>query len=192
MADGTALSTTAQATKSQRSSVPVDLTDQLRSSEVSTGIHLSRAQILDATESCLREFGYDATTIRRIAGRLGCAIGSIYRYFPNKRAILSAVIQRWFEPVELEVRKRAPVWRTARMYGQIAAAEPEQYRLMFWLTSVADARSALPLVVSKIIEGWAQQLGSPRTAQRLWAQLHGCVMLSVPMDQLIEENLPVI
>ena len=35
--------------------------------------HLSRLQILDATEVCLNTEGYDGTTIRRIAKQLNCA-----------------------------------------------------------------------------------------------------------------------
>ena len=51
---------------------------------------LSRGQILDATETCLAELGYDGTTIRAIAKRLDCAVGTIYRYFRDKRSLLTA------------------------------------------------------------------------------------------------------
>ena len=53
-----------------------------------TPTHLSRDQILDATGRCLASRGYDATTIRTIAGVLDCAVGSIYRYFRDKRELL--------------------------------------------------------------------------------------------------------
>ncbi len=152
---------------------------------------LDQRQILDATAECLREHGYDGTTIRRIAGRLGCAVGSIYRYCDDKRTLLSSVTQRRFEPVAQAIEDHRPLGQSVRLYADIAAEASEQYRLMFWLASAADADDPsprqIPPIVTRIIEGWSRQIGDPRAAQRMWAQLHGGLALGLPLDALVND-----
>ncbi len=140
-------------------------------------INLSRAQILHATAICLAEAGYDGTTIRRIARELGCAVGSIYRYFKDKRSLLDAVTQARFEPVAQVASVSAE--RSAALYAHAAADEPQQYRLMFWLASVDDHQGVpgVPAVIQEIIDAWAVQMGDRRKAERFWSQLHGRIML---------------
>ena len=98
-----------------------------------TPAQLSRTQILEATFFCLREEGYEATTIRRIAKRLDCAIGSIYRYFKDKRDLLSAVTQELLQPVVVGLENGSPIDRSIGMYCRLATGDAEAYRLMFWL-----------------------------------------------------------
>lgn len=152
---------------------------------------LSQAQILGATAECLHEHGYDGTTIRRIAGRLGCAVGSIYRYCDDKRTLLSIVTQRRFDPVLQAIDDHRPVVQSVRLYAQIATEAAEQYRLMFWLASFVEPEEGgsrqIPPVVTRIIDGWSRQVGDPRAAQRLWAQLHGGLALSLPIETLVND-----
>jgi AcrR family transcriptional regulator len=140
-------------------------------------VQLSRAQILHATAICLGEEGYDGTTIRRIAKQLNCAVGSIYRYFDDKRSLLDAVTQARFEPVAQVAEVSAE--RSAALYAHAAADEPQQYRLMFWLASIGqpDGIPGVPAVVKRIIDTWAIQMGDRRKAERFWSQLHGRIML---------------
>lgn len=148
---------------------------------------LSRGQILDATEACLQELGYDGTTIRRIAKQLDCAVGSIYRYFDDKRALLAAVVQRRFEPVLERIEQGAPADASANLYAQIASEQPELYRLMFWLSSIGKTTQAntLPDVVQKIIESWTTQFNDQRVAESFWSQLHGAIMQGRRIDDLL-------
>ncbi len=53
------------------------------------------AAILDAAEQLFAEIGYDATTTNAIAARAHTAIGSLYQFFPNKEAILRALVERF-------------------------------------------------------------------------------------------------
>jgi AcrR family transcriptional regulator len=50
--------------------------------------------VLDATVKLLKRGGTDAITTNRIAEVAGVCIGSIYQYFPDKRAIFAALHQR--------------------------------------------------------------------------------------------------
>src|SRR5437867_3447431 len=56
-----------------------------------------RAEILDAAKQLFVEHGCDATTIRRIAGRVGISSTALYVYFPDKNAILTEICDATFE-----------------------------------------------------------------------------------------------
>ena len=152
-----------------------------------TPTHLSREQILDATTACLTELGYDGTTIRRIAKQLDCAVGSIYRYFDDKRALLTAVVQRRFEPVAEQIGHGAPIELVADLYADIACSQPELYRLMFWLSSIGKTThgNTLPSVIRQVIDAWAQQLDDRPAAENFWAQLHGAIMQGRKAEGLV-------
>jgi AcrR family transcriptional regulator len=51
-------------------------------------------QMLDASAELIDELGYDALTTTLIAKRAGVAVGSLYQFFPDKRAVVQALTQR--------------------------------------------------------------------------------------------------
>ncbi|MDR7275345.1 TetR/AcrR family transcriptional regulator [Catenuloplanes atrovinosus] len=55
---------------------------------------LTRERILAAAAHVFAEHGYAAGTTNRIAERARVSIGSLYQYFPNKDAILAALLVR--------------------------------------------------------------------------------------------------
>ena len=54
-------------------------------------------QMLDASAALIDELGYDALTTTLIAKRAGVAVGSLYQFFPDKRAVVQALTQRNLE-----------------------------------------------------------------------------------------------
>lgn len=62
--------------------------------------------MLDACADLLDEIGYEALSTTRIAERAGVAIGSIYQFFPDKRAITQAVTRRHVEQFVSRVGRR--------------------------------------------------------------------------------------
>lgn len=55
----------------------------------------SLEKILDAAERLLEELGPERTTTRQIADRAGLSIGSLYRFFPDKSAIIRELVRRF-------------------------------------------------------------------------------------------------
>jgi len=150
---------------------------------------LSAEQILEATARCLREEGYDATTIRRIAGRLDCAVGSIYRYYTDKRELLDAVAQSALEPAAALVEAGGSVEDSAALYHQIAASDPAMYRLMFWIAALdaaTDGGQRTPGIVERIIRNWSRRLGDESAARIAWMTLHGCLMLGADEEPSLD------
>ncbi|MDH6627351.1 AcrR family transcriptional regulator [Streptomyces sp. LBL] len=75
-------------------------------------------RILDACADLLDEVGYDALSTRAVALRAGVPIGSVYRFFGNKRAMADALAQRNLERYAERVTERLEEtgeggWRTA-------------------------------------------------------------------------------
>ncbi|MGW0815265.1 TetR family transcriptional regulator [Streptomyces viridiviolaceus] len=63
-------------------------------------------RILDACADLLDEVGYDALSTRAVALRAGVPIGSVYRFFGNKRQMADALAQRNLERYTERVTKR--------------------------------------------------------------------------------------
>ncbi|MFE1247818.1 TetR family transcriptional regulator [Streptomyces sp. NPDC058735] len=76
-------------------------------------------RILDACADLLDEVGYDALSTRAVAQRAGVPIGSVYRFFGNKRQMADALAQRNLERYSARVTQRlreaagGADWRTA-------------------------------------------------------------------------------
>jgi AcrR family transcriptional regulator len=81
-----------------------------------------RREILDVARTILSKRGYQSSSLADIAASVGIVEGTIYKYFPTKRALLVAVLRDFYEPRLVEV---------ARELGQIRGAEN---RLRFVIT----------------------------------------------------------
>ncbi|SEL52308.1 transcriptional regulator, TetR family [Nonomuraea pusilla] len=62
--------------------------------------------MLDACAELLDESGYEALSTTRIAERAGVAIGSVYQFFPDKRAITQELTRRNVEQFVSRVGRR--------------------------------------------------------------------------------------
>jgi len=60
--------------------------------------------IIDAASQILIAFGYDKMTTARVARRAGVSVGSLYQYFPNKEALVAALIDKHAEELVDTVR----------------------------------------------------------------------------------------
>src|SRR5687768_12086428 len=67
-----------------------------------------RQRVLVAALQLGSEGGYDAVQMRDVAATAEVALGTIYRYFPSKDALLAAAMVEWMEDLERRVMQRTP------------------------------------------------------------------------------------
>ncbi|MEU8984238.1 TetR/AcrR family transcriptional regulator [Streptomyces sp. NPDC048309] len=97
---------------------PVPHATSLRRAPVQRRSAERLTRILDACADLLDEVGYDALSTRAVAQRAGVPIGSVYRFFGNKRAMADALAQRNLERYAERVTERLQAtdgggWREA-------------------------------------------------------------------------------
>ncbi|MER7406782.1 TetR/AcrR family transcriptional regulator [Streptomyces sp. NPDC000070] len=85
---------------------PVPHTTSLRRAPVQRRSAERLTRILDACADLLDEVGYDALSTRAVAQRAGVPIGSVYRFFGNKRQMVDALAQRNLERYSERVTQR--------------------------------------------------------------------------------------
>jgi TetR/AcrR family tetracycline transcriptional repressor len=73
---------------------------------------LTEDEILDAALSLLDEGGPEAASVRGIAARVGVAPNAVYTYFPDKAAVIKALVERLLGEVDHDVfADRGRPWR---------------------------------------------------------------------------------
>lgn len=97
--------------------------------------------ILEAAARVFADHGYAAGTTNRIAAAAGVSIGSLYEYFPNKDAILVALMERHIADGEAAMRALMATVRPGRLRPVVRgfvqamislhAREPRLHRVLF-------------------------------------------------------------
>ncbi|MGW0121928.1 TetR family transcriptional regulator [Streptomyces sp. NPDC003327] len=77
------------------------------------------ARILDACAVLLDEVGYEQLSTRAVAVRAGVPIGSVYRFFGNKRAMVAALAHRNLDHYAERVSRRLAAAPRLDAYGAI-------------------------------------------------------------------------
>lgn len=75
---------------------------------VSRGQAERRKRVVRAALELGAEGGYDAVQMRDVATRASVALGTIYRYFPSKDALLLAAMVHWLGDLEHRVSTHPP------------------------------------------------------------------------------------
>lgn len=57
-------------------------------------------RLIEATAQVLEDVGLQGASTNKIAARAGVAIGSIYQYFPNKEALIDALLENRLQRME--------------------------------------------------------------------------------------------
>jgi AcrR family transcriptional regulator len=72
----------------------------------------TEGEILDAALALLDEGGASAVSVRGVAARVGVAPNAVYTYFPDKAAVVKALVERLLSEVNHDVfADRAQPWR---------------------------------------------------------------------------------
>ncbi len=139
-------------------------------------------QIVEVAGVILEAGGPEALTMRRLASELDIKAPSLYKHFPDKAAVETALIERGFRLWGERARRSRlepgdPLSNLAVAYRSIARDHPHLYRLM--TTGALDR--------SRIAPGLEEWSGAPigelftdgETARAFWAFLHGMTLLEI-------------
>lgn len=102
-------------------------------------------RLLDATAATLAERGLDHTTTNHIAERAGVSVGSLYQYFPDKNALVEALLERMAEEASARFRYRAEQADFSQMDLRAVASLAIAYGM--------NRMSADP-VVRELVQNW--------------------------------------
>lgn len=133
--------------------------------------------MLAAARAVLEREGWQTLTMRTLADELGIAAPSLYKHFASKDALRTQLIGLALKEFGEAVRPVTSVATLVRRYRDVAADNPQLYRLA---TSGTLDREALP----PGLEEWSgspffEATGDAHRAQALWAAVHGMVVLEL-------------
>ncbi len=114
---------------------------------------LRRDEIVIAARSCVVRHGFHAASMAQIAQEARMSVGQIYRYFPNREAIVHAIVERivaqrlvWIESTGQQMD--LPSVLATRMFTQ-DANEIEDRALLLEVTAEATRNPAVAEIVRK-------------------------------------------
>lgn len=96
--------------------------------------------ILDATLQVLVTHGKDKLTTTRVAERAGASVGTLYQYYPNKVALLQAVLVRKLEGATAAIERACAEHRGETMTTVLPAVVEQFFR-----AKMRDPRGSLAL-----------------------------------------------
>ncbi len=152
--------------------------------------------ILEATERVLAERGLEATTTTDVAELAGVSIGTLYQYFPNKQALVAAVIEarldrdlaaidEAFALVQVRsVPLREGLQTLARTQMQLYGSEPALYREMVAVLAEVERARRVEAIIAHTIASLAELLDQrraehdhPNPQLAAWVLVHNGVQL---------------
>jgi TetR/AcrR family tetracycline transcriptional repressor len=146
---------------------------------------LTEDEILDATLQLLDEGGASGASVRGIAAKVGVAPNAVYTYFPDKAAIIRALVERLFGEVDHGVfADRVQPWRqrveslAVELRARLAA-HPGAATLMIGQSRTGPHALALS---ERLLELFADAGLTPTDAARASHLLFGYVFSSVALD----------
>lgn len=108
-----------------------------------------RESILDAAASLLESRGYEGVTTNALAKEAAASIGTVYQYFPNKEAVLLALLERYRErlgaallPALAQATLDATLESLIRRFAEFYDHEPGYAQLWLGTQLVGPLRDA--------------------------------------------------
>jgi AcrR family transcriptional regulator len=137
--------------------------------------------IFEATIQVLLANGLEAITTVQIAERAGVSVGSLYQYFPNKNALLAAVVQRHVgEVVDATIQgcRSAHGGSISQMCAAMMSAfvdaktrRPEVSRALYLPSAAVNADAIVRAESTRCAQAVEEMLATARDASFAQAQL---------------------
>jgi len=138
-------------------------------------------KMLESCAELIDELGYDGVTTTLIAERAGVAVGSLYQFFPDKRAVVQALTQRNLDQYMAEIAKRLDEvppnsWQQAaevafdiyvRMYREVPGFSRIRFGDVVDLRLIDDARDNNTVIADGMAHILAERFGVPFDRVRL-------------------------
>jgi AcrR family transcriptional regulator len=159
----------------------------------------TRCNILDASLKIVKEGGWDALSMRKIADEIEYTAPIIYEYFANKDAILMELTRKGFLLLAKKLEEardlhRAPAKQLEAMwlaYWDFAFAERELYQVMYGVrVSCCEMAKILPeserpmdLIWDVIVELMLPHVGTEEEVcikyYTFWSVIHGLISINM-------------
>lgn len=159
----------------------------------------TRCNILDASLKIVKEGGWDALSMRKIADEIEYTAPIIYEYYANKSAILLELTRKGFlllgkKLEEAKAKHRLPEKQLEAMwlaYWDFAFAERELYQVMYGVeTSCCEMAKKMPeseiptdLIWDVIVELMLPKVGTEDEVcimyYTFWSVIHGLISINM-------------
>jgi TetR/AcrR family transcriptional regulator, transcriptional repressor of bet genes len=112
--------------------------------------NVRREELVEATLRCLKQFGHEGASVRRISAAAGVSIGLINHHFPNK----SSLVARTYETLAMSVQQ------SIQLQAENTAASPRDRLCSFFHASFA-ADKIDPQLFNVWLVFWSMAAHSP-------------------------------
>ncbi|MBE9604750.1 TetR/AcrR family transcriptional regulator [Acetobacteraceae bacterium H6797] len=163
-----------------------------------------RLALIEKGLRLLAERDAEALSLREVARAVGVSATSVYRHFPDKSALMTALAQEGLRQLGAAQAEAAAAVggaeafaATGRAYIRFALANPALFRLIFASPALAPEKARGPLhsQAGEMLQAHAAALSARRGGEaqiraiRAWSLVHGLAMLmldgQVPMDEAL-------
>jgi AcrR family transcriptional regulator len=153
-----------------------------------------RDEILDGARTLIEDSGEQAVSLRSVARQVGIAAPSIYAHFPDREAIVSALVDEAFDELSAAVTSAtdaatgsvAKLRAACTAYMEFAMRRPNRYQLAFASResnaiprdSATRAFGLLVNAVAACVEADLSTSADPfADATAIWVAMHGYAVL---------------
>jgi AcrR family transcriptional regulator len=167
-----------------------------------------RAALVEAGLDLLGARAADDLSLREVARAVGVSATAVYRHFPDKGALMTALAREGLDRLAVAQRAAAEAAgggaagfaATGRAYVRFALHNPALFRLIFASPilqaapgdpEVSEAANLLRANAARVLADRAEEGDERVVAVRAWALVHGLAMLmldgQIPADQGLVE-----
>ena len=160
-----------------------------------------REQIAATARGLFIEVGYDAFSMRKLAERVGCSVGNLYRYFPSREGLFRSLIDESFAELNDTLAGNvvagtndvvARLKRGMRAYVDFGLRHPDAYRVAFLVRRPTQHGAIKPHAAFDVLRGIVGECVAARrfravdvdlASQTVWAAIHGLTSLLIQLPQ---------